>query len=214
MKKLVLCLLVLAFIVGFVGDAFAIGRGDTGPQVTEVQTILKGYGYTVTVDGVYGPQTERAVKSWQASNGLTVDGIAGPATISSLKGAVRRGNAIQVTATGLNGLGFAPEGLSNCDEMQFYRKQAGLPDKFDALGWRESNCRNEDGVRTFCCYGYWQNYISSHLSRQSAYRVPIIEKCQVRGADDINSDNPLEKQKQACVTKIVYDISGYAPWAT
>jgi hypothetical protein len=97
--------------------------------------------------------------------------------------------------------------------MTFYRQQAGLPDVFDSLGYRESRCRNEDSVRTFCCYGYFQNYISSHLSRQSAYRDRIITECQVHGADDINSDNPLEKQKSACVTAVVYSISGLRPWA-
>lgn len=198
------------------GHAFAdVERGDRGSEVTEVQTILASFGYTVTVDGVFGPQTEKAVRSWQKSNGLRVDGIVGPVTLQSLRSATRMNNAHPVDPpdpTGLNGLPFAPEGLSNCDEMSFYRQQAGLPDKFDALGYRESRCRNEDGVRTFCCYGYWQNYISSHLSRYSAYRQKIIDVCQVRGADDINSDNPLEKQKQACVTAVVYSISGYAPW--
>jgi peptidoglycan hydrolase-like protein with peptidoglycan-binding domain len=188
----------------------ATGRGDHGPQVVEVQTMLADFGYTVTVDGVYGPQTEKAVRSWQRSNGLRVDGIAGPVTVASLRAAVRVGNAHPVG--GLNGLPFAPDGLSDCDEMRFYRVQAGLPDVFDGLGWRESNCRNEDGVRTFCCYGYWQNYITSHLSRQSAYRQPIIERCQVSGADDINSDVPLDKQRQACVTAVVYSISGLSPW--
>jgi hypothetical protein len=203
------------------GHAFAdVERGDRGTEVTEVQTILKNFGYTVKVDGVFGPQTEKAVRSWQKSNGLTVDGIVGPVTLQSLRSATRLGNARQVTPLdpppplpGLNGLPFAPAGLSDCDEMKFYRQQAGLPDTFDALGWRESNCRNEDAVRTFCCYGYWQNYISSHLSRQSAYRVPIIEGCKVTGADDINSDVPLEKQKQACVTAVLYRISGLKPWA-
>lgn len=212
MKKLVVLLLALAFIVGFATDAFATQRGDKGAEVTEIQTILKGYGYSVVVDGTYGPQTEKAVRSWQKSNGLTVDGIVGPATLGSLRGAVRQGNAKQVT--GLRGLPFAPDGLGDCDEMQFYRKQAGLPDRFDALGYRESRCRNEDGVRTYCCYGYWQNYISSHLSRNSLYRSRIINECLVTGADDINSDDPVEKQKQACVTSIVYAISGYSPWAT
>lgn len=211
MKKIIFILLVLAFIIPFSLDAFATERGDRGAEVTEIQTILKGYGYSVTVDGVYGVQTERAVKSWQKSNGLTVDGVVGPATLSTLRGAVRKGNA--QTVTGLNGLAFAPEGLDDCAEMSFYRKQAGLPERFDALGWRESNCRNEDGVRTFCCYGYWQNYISSHLSRNSQYRTRIINECQVTKADDINSDDPVEKQRQACVTKVVYDISGLRPWA-
>jgi hypothetical protein len=216
MKKFLLAWLAVAlaatlFILYAMGSAAnAAEPGDRGVEVTEVQTLLKGYGYTVTVDGVYGPQTEKAVRSWQKSNGLRVDGIAGPVTMNSLRGAVRVGNATQVT--GLNGLPFAPGGLSKCDEMKFYRQQAGLPDVFDSLGWRESNCRNEDSIRTFCCYGYWQNYISSHLSRYSAYRTRILDECKTDSADDINSDEPLDKQRQACVTKVVYDISGLSPW--
>ena len=66
--------------------------------------------------------------------------------------------------SGLWDLPYAPDGLSNCDEMNWYRVQWGLPDRFAALGWRESNCRNEDSVRTFCCHGYWQLYVSLHLS--------------------------------------------------
>jgi len=73
-------------------------RGDRGAEVTEIQTILHGFGYSVKVDGVFGPATEKAVRSWQRSNGLQVDGVAGPATLASLRGAVRVGNARQVTA--------------------------------------------------------------------------------------------------------------------
>ena len=40
--------------------------------------------------------------------------------------------------------------------MMFYARQFGLPAQFERIGWRESNCRNEDGVRTSCCHGYWQ----------------------------------------------------------
>lgn len=213
MKRLIL---VLAALVAFVPvHAGAVERGDQGSDVREVQTILAGFGYTVAVDGIYGPQTEKAVRSWQKSNGLVVDGIAGPITTASLRSATRLNNAQPVgdqPATGLNGLPFAPDGLSNCDEMTYYRQQWGLPDEFDALGWRESNCRNEESVHTFCCWGYWQHYISSHLSRYSAYRSRIINDCQVTGRTDIDSDFPLDKQKQACVTAVVYSISGFSPW--
>jgi N-acetylmuramoyl-L-alanine amidase len=34
----------------------------------------------VAVDGIFGPQTEAAVKSFQQSNGLAADGIVGPLT--------------------------------------------------------------------------------------------------------------------------------------
>jgi peptidoglycan hydrolase-like protein with peptidoglycan-binding domain len=57
-----------------------IGSESQGRQVEMVQEAL-GIG----VDGVYGPETEEAVRSFQASKGLTVDGIVGPATIAALR---------------------------------------------------------------------------------------------------------------------------------
>jgi peptidoglycan hydrolase-like protein with peptidoglycan-binding domain len=39
----------------------------------------------IGVDGIYGPQTEEAVRSFQSSHGLAVDGIVGPATIAALR---------------------------------------------------------------------------------------------------------------------------------
>ena len=38
----------------------------------------------ITADGDFGPGTERALKRWQADNGLVADGIAGPATFAKL----------------------------------------------------------------------------------------------------------------------------------
>ncbi|MBA3860389.1 MAG: transglycosylase family protein [Solirubrobacterales bacterium] len=53
--------------------------GDSGAQVRDVQQALE-----ISVDGVYGPQTERSVRSFQERNGLQVDGIAGPVTMRAL----------------------------------------------------------------------------------------------------------------------------------
>jgi hypothetical protein len=212
---------VIGFIAGFVNKVEAsdsLRRGDSGPAVAEVQQILAGFGYTVVVDSTFGPQTEKAVRSWQRSNGLTVDGIVGPVTLESLRSARRIGNQIQVTPTvpppptGLNGLPFAPEGLSGCAEMAWYIDQWDLPDVFNALGYRESRCRNDESVHTFCCWGWFQHYISSHLSLYSAYRQRIIDECHVTRREDIDSDNPLDKQRQTCVTAVVYQISGLSPW--
>jgi peptidoglycan hydrolase-like protein with peptidoglycan-binding domain len=38
----------------------------------------------LSADGVFGPATERALKSWQRSHGLTPDGVAGPQTRTAL----------------------------------------------------------------------------------------------------------------------------------
>ena len=49
--------------------------GDRGSLVTQVQRVVG-----VSADGVFGPATLSAVKSYQASKGLTVDGVVGPRT--------------------------------------------------------------------------------------------------------------------------------------
>jgi putative chitinase len=56
-------------------------RGSRGAEVKKMQEALK-----VGADGVFGPGTERALKAWQRTNGLTADGIAGPATLGRLFG--------------------------------------------------------------------------------------------------------------------------------
>jgi peptidoglycan hydrolase-like protein with peptidoglycan-binding domain len=62
--------------------SIVIVPGSEGRQVQLLQQALGG----VTVDGVYGPETEAAVRSFQSSHGLTVDGIAGPQTSAALRG--------------------------------------------------------------------------------------------------------------------------------
>jgi peptidoglycan hydrolase-like protein with peptidoglycan-binding domain len=48
-------------------------------SVSDVQRVVG-----VPVDGVFGPQTDAAVKRWQRAHGLTVDGIVGPATAQAM----------------------------------------------------------------------------------------------------------------------------------
>ncbi|MDP4551052.1 peptidoglycan-binding protein [Alkalihalobacillus macyae] len=53
--------------------------GDRGKDVEAIQR-----GVNVTPDGIFGPNTESAVKRYQARKGLSVDGIVGPATWNML----------------------------------------------------------------------------------------------------------------------------------
>jgi peptidoglycan hydrolase-like protein with peptidoglycan-binding domain len=231
LKKFVVVTILLTVVVGLVQPVEAAPTVSRS-TVTEAQMILSSHGYSIRVDGDYGPQTQRAVRHWQAANRLYVDGIPGPVTMQSLRDSITGpANATQVAKrlnpphpVGLNGLEFAPEGLDQCAEMVFYMRQAGLPERFgdsgrhsnwvksDGIGWRESKCQNTAVSGTGCCVGYWQNYISSHLSKASQYRDRIINECGVTGRDDILGDSPIQKQRQACVTKVVFDISGLRPW--
>jgi peptidoglycan hydrolase-like protein with peptidoglycan-binding domain len=50
-----------------------------GHEVKQLQALLN-----ITQDGIFGPQTNRAVQNFQRSNNITVDGIVGPITWSLL----------------------------------------------------------------------------------------------------------------------------------
>ncbi len=58
--------------------------GDHGANVSVLQRQLAKLGYTVVVDGQYGPRTDAAVILFQLSAGLKPDGEAGPLTLAAL----------------------------------------------------------------------------------------------------------------------------------
>jgi peptidoglycan hydrolase-like protein with peptidoglycan-binding domain len=59
-----------------------LSAGSEGRQVQLLQQALGG----IKVDGIFGPETEAAVRSFQASKGLSVDGVVGPLTSAALRG--------------------------------------------------------------------------------------------------------------------------------
>src|SRR3954453_12232939 len=49
--------------------------GTTGPEVARLQTAL-----AITPDGIFGPETDAAVRAFQGRSGLKADGIVGAST--------------------------------------------------------------------------------------------------------------------------------------
>ena len=78
----VICLLLAVICV----NVSAVSKsGSRGEEVRKIQTKLKNWGYyNGSVDGVYGWQTENAVRSFQKKNGLTADGVAGEKTLNAM----------------------------------------------------------------------------------------------------------------------------------
>ena len=59
--------------------------GSRGDEVRQIQEKLKRWGYyNGNVDGIFGSQTQEAVRYFQRKNRLTVDGIAGPNTLKAM----------------------------------------------------------------------------------------------------------------------------------
>src|SRR5690625_1824579 len=69
-----------------------ISKGDRGEDVRTLQTKLQDRGYTANLDGIYGSETEGAVRNLQADQGIAVDGIAGPDTNNALSISASSGN--------------------------------------------------------------------------------------------------------------------------
>jgi hypothetical protein len=60
-------------------------RGNKASAVLFLQKLLLSYLYPITsLDGVFGPETERVVRQFQTENGLVVDGVVGRNTWRAL----------------------------------------------------------------------------------------------------------------------------------
>lgn len=63
----------------------ALQVGSRGADVANVQQMLVTAGFEVTVDGVFGADTEEAVRLFQSQAGITADGVVGPVTMTALR---------------------------------------------------------------------------------------------------------------------------------
>lgn len=77
---------IILFFCSNIHTADALSKiGSQGDEVTQIQTKLKDMGlYTGNIDGIFGSNTQKAVKQFQSNNGLAADGIAGPKTLDAL----------------------------------------------------------------------------------------------------------------------------------
>jgi len=71
--------------MGSVSAFASFQRGDDGEEVLAIQKRLVELNYSIgTIDGEFGPATEKAIKAFQSAQGLEVDGIVGSATYKAL----------------------------------------------------------------------------------------------------------------------------------
>jgi len=106
--------------------------GSTGPFVTSIQTALNRIGQNYPaiskinpVDGIYGPETERAVQTFQRIFSLSADGIVGPATwyqIIRIYVAVQRLAELQSLGQQQYAIGTYPNDLSLNDTGDYVRQ--------------------------------------------------------------------------------------------
>ncbi len=75
-----------------------VSTGSNGDAVSAAQSQIRSRSGWLTVDGIFGPQTDSVVRSFQSFCELSVDGIVGPATWNALVLAYLRASGGQAAA--------------------------------------------------------------------------------------------------------------------
>lgn len=80
---------------GSSSSASGMRLGSTGSSVTALQTDLTTLGfYYGDITGRFGSLTEKAVKAFQKSRGMTQDGIAGSRTVAAIENAIKNSGGV------------------------------------------------------------------------------------------------------------------------
>lgn len=180
--------------------------GDDGDSVKLVQQALVDFGYTLDVDGEFGPRTARAVVHFQKASGLLPDGIVGPVTEKAL-GLARARQA-----------GAQPKAPQSTPQPQLVpattfsgpcAQYAGMLSYFDP-GWSVSQFQQLMYRESRCQPGAVNPSGASGLLQIMPLHIPNLGPCGVYTKADL-----LDAGKNICSAAIVYRRAGNSasPWA-
>ena len=126
-----------------------------GEDVSELQSRLNSLGFDAgKVDGIFGPDTERAVLEFQTNRGLAEDGKAGPEVVTEIRLVTR---------------GEMKAGRHALREQEWLRR---LPDTLvGARVYLDAGCRTPEEAR-----GAWEAASATALLLQQAGGLPILSR--------------------------------------
>lgn len=176
-----------------------LSLGDDGDSVQRVQQLLSKLGYlsSANATGYFGEVTERAVKLFQSTNGLSADGSVGVQTMAKLssndakkapansgKSSSSGGSAGSGGGSGKSGTAAAPAGSSASALIAIASSKLGSPYVYGSKGPNSFDCSgfvywclNQAGVR--------QSYLTSSGWRSVGKYTKITSFSSLQAGDII-----------------------------
>ncbi|MEM8639479.1 MAG: peptidoglycan-binding protein [Cyanobacteria bacterium P01_G01_bin.54] len=115
-------------------------QGMRGDDVAQVQTLLRNQGFSIRYGadgggrGVFGPQTDKAVRNFQGQAKLAVDGVVGPKTMGALQGGSASSNGVGGRAPQAQGSLRLNSSGSGVAELQTLLRNRGYSIRYGANG--------------------------------------------------------------------------------
>lgn len=130
----------------------SLRQGNTGSEVTKLQTMLKALGYyTRQIDGSFGTYTARAVKAFQSKTKHSADGHFGPKTCPDLNKAYKDkvGVTSATTASGTSVAGTSTKTNKGYETPEYLKTiTAKLTVKPDVVVLPETSIDSATGTKT------------------------------------------------------------------
>ncbi len=149
--------------------------GSSGNRVEMVQEKLD-----ITTDGIFGPETEAAVKEFQRNNDLKVDGVVGPETWGALGGEWDGSSSGGTTQT-------ASSGSSDSSDESDSSGSGSLVDRAIELASQQEGdpyVWGAEGPDSFDCSG-----LTQFVYEKLGYELPRTAEAQYAAVEHVDRDD-------------------------
>lgn len=164
------------------------GENNNSKDTRKIQSWLCLYalqhpasGCATTVDGDFGPATERAVRNFQEATGLSTTGTVTQKVFGELSKGMKNAFETPLTASGMREALVEAAGLHLANHPQELQIQG----EWNSGPWVRAYMDGKDGSPWFWCMGFVQTLLdqaASHLNKNFKSLMPLTYSCDVAGS--------------------------------
>ena len=173
-------------------DYATLRHGSKGEEVRKLQQALIDLGYLGgTADGIFGNNTENAVRKFQKSNKLTVDGLAGNKTLQLLYGKVQSKKSTVPSTTAQPSTSPATSSPSGSQES------SSLFGSYATIRMGDKGDRVKSLQQSLITLGYLSGKADGIFGNQTKNAVKAFQRSKKLSVDGVAGKNTLKAVQSA-----------------